>query len=109
MALARLLRMAITQGIEPEYARQLLNIIEAEELQRQARKRQAASPQSDLLSERELEVLKLLEEEVSNEVIAVRLSVSLSTVKTHVHHIIEKLGVRDRSQAVFRGRELKLL
>ncbi|GAB4442222.1 MAG: response regulator transcription factor [Anaerolineae bacterium] len=51
------------------------------------------------LSERELEVLRLIVHGLSNEAIAVTLSVSLPTVKTHVRHIFEKLGVSDRTQA----------
>jgi ATP/maltotriose-dependent transcriptional regulator MalT len=74
------------------------------------RKRAAKPPPTPgLLSERELEVLRLLADDISNERIAEKLSVSLGTVKTHVHHIIDKLQVKDRSQAVYRAREFKLL
>ena len=52
------------------------------------------------LTEREWQVLKLLVEGHSNPAIAKRLSVSLSTVKTHVSHILEKLGVNSRLEAV---------
>jgi LuxR family maltose regulon positive regulatory protein len=61
------------------------------------------------LSERELEVLRLLEQGMSNGEIAQRLVVSVGTVKTHVHSIIDKLGVQSRLQAVARATELKLL
>lgn len=61
------------------------------------------------LSGRELEVLRLLAEGLSNGEIAQRLIVSVGTVKTHVHSIIEKLGVSNRTQAVARSRELALL
>jgi len=103
--LAPLLRKAITQGIMPEYAGKLLTIIEAEE----RRKRQKTTTGETLLSERELEILKLLAADVSNQQIAERLTISLGTVKTHVHHILEKLNAKDRSQAVFYARELKLI
>jgi len=61
------------------------------------------------LSERELQVLRLVAEGMSNGEIAQRLVVSVGTVKTHVHNIIAKLGVRSRTQAVARARELALL
>lgn len=51
------------------------------------------------LSTREFEVLGLLSRGQSNQQIADELFISISTVKNHVHHIIEKLGVSDRVQA----------
>ena len=51
------------------------------------------------LSPREVEVLELLARGQSNQQIATDLYISMSTVKNHVHHIIEKLGVSDRGQA----------
>jgi LuxR family maltose regulon positive regulatory protein len=61
------------------------------------------------LSERELEVLALLEQGMSNGEIARRLVVTIGTVKSHVHSIIDKLGVSSRTQAVVQARLLKLL
>ena len=61
------------------------------------------------LSERELDVLRLLSEGLSNGEIAQRLVVSVGTVKTHVHSIIDKLGVHNRTQAVAQARQLELL
>jgi LuxR family maltose regulon positive regulatory protein len=67
------------------------------------------SPISDLLSEREREVLQLIADGLSNQEIAVRLVVAVSTVKTHVNNIYGKLGVQSRTQAAARARELGIL
>ena len=61
------------------------------------------------LSERELEVLKLLGTELSGPEIADRLSVSLNTVRTHTKNIYGKLGANSRRAAVRRAEELDLL
>jgi DNA-binding NarL/FixJ family response regulator len=61
------------------------------------------------LSPREMEVLKLLARGLSNQQIANDLFISMSTVKNHVHHIIEKLGASDRVQAVILAMEYDLI
>jgi LuxR family transcriptional regulator, maltose regulon positive regulatory protein len=61
------------------------------------------------LSSRELEVLRLIEQGLSNQEIADRLTVAASTVKTHINNIYGKLGVQTRVQAVKRSNELNLL
>jgi len=61
------------------------------------------------LSERELEVLRLLNTPLSQPEIAERLYVSINTVRTHVKHVYEKLGVHARTAAVERAEELGLL
>jgi LuxR family maltose regulon positive regulatory protein len=61
------------------------------------------------LSERELEVLGLIAAGLSNQEIAQKLVVALSTVKKHINNIYTKLGVKSRTQALVQARELKLL
>jgi DNA-binding NarL/FixJ family response regulator len=61
------------------------------------------------LSERELEILGLIARGGSNKEIADQLFIAEGTVKNHVTHILGKLGVRDRTQAALKARELGLL
>ncbi len=66
-------------------------------------------PLIEPLSERELEVLRLVAEGLSNSEIAAKLFVSVGTVKTHVHNILGKLGADGRPRAIARARELELI
>jgi NarL family two-component system response regulator LiaR len=61
------------------------------------------------LSKRELEILGLLALGHSNQEIAAKLFVSLSTVKTHIQHLFEKLDVKRRIQAVEKAKRLNLI
>ena len=61
------------------------------------------------LSKRELEILSLLAQGHSNQEIAAKLFVSLSTVKTHVQNLFEKLDVKRRIQAVEKAKRLNLI
>jgi LuxR family maltose regulon positive regulatory protein len=109
--LAPLLRQAISRGIEPEKARKLLGVIEAEDRERKIRTGVTVppSPTPGLLSERETEVLRLVAQGLSNRQIAARLVITLNTAKTHIHNISQKLDVSTRTQIVARARELKLI
>ena len=61
------------------------------------------------LSKRELEILSLLAHGHSNQEIAAKLFVSLSTVKTHIQNLFEKLDVKRRIQAVEKAKRLNLI
>ena len=63
----------------------------------------------DPLTERELEILRLLSEGHSNQEIAERLFLVIGTVKAHNHNIFSKLGVKNRVQAITQARELGLI
>jgi LuxR family maltose regulon positive regulatory protein len=68
-----------------------------------------AQPMVEAVSAREVEILRLLAEGLSNQEIADRLVIGVGTAKSHVHHILEKLGGSNRMQAVSKARELGLL
>jgi LuxR family transcriptional regulator, maltose regulon positive regulatory protein len=70
---------------------------------------QSSSPQTEELSPSELRVLRYLPTNLSRPEIASELSVSVNTVNTHIRNIYTKLQARDRSSAVQRARELRLL
>lgn len=72
-------------------------------------RRTEAQPLLEPLSDRELEVLRLIAEGLSNREIAQHLVLSLSTVKWHSSNIYGKLGVKNRTTAVAKARELAIL
>jgi len=61
------------------------------------------------LSEREIEVLRLVTTGMSNREIAQKLIISAGTAKTHIHNLCGKLGVHNRTEAAMRARELGLV
>jgi LuxR family maltose regulon positive regulatory protein len=72
----------------------------------------ARTPTASLLEplrERELEVLRLMAQGYSNQEIATKLVLGVSTIKTHINHLFQKLGAASRTQAIARGRALGLL
>jgi LuxR family maltose regulon positive regulatory protein len=103
--MARLLRQALSQGIASNYAARLLAAFDAEV----ALTPSAMDALVEPLTERELEVLRLIVAGLSNPDIAEDLFIAVSTVKSHVNHIYGKLGVENRVQAINRARSLGLL
>lgn len=69
----------------------------------------ASPPLAEPLSERELEVLRLVAQGLSNQEIADKLFVAVGTIKTHVRNIREKLDAKNRTQAVERARKYNIL
>jgi NarL family two-component system response regulator LiaR len=70
---------------------------------------QTAPPAVDQLTEREIDVLRLLAQGQSNQEIAQHLHISTTTVRSHVSNIMMKLGVANRTQAALIAREWQLL
>ena len=69
----------------------------------------AHQPLPEPLSQRELEILNLLAQNLSNKEVADRLFISTGTVKQHTHNIYGKLAVGNRRDAVAKARNLALL
>jgi LuxR family maltose regulon positive regulatory protein len=94
-----------------QYARRLLALFPAAVPERAAPgdDRSAERALIEPLSERELEVLGLFSEGLTNREIADRLILSLNTVKAHASNIYGKLGVHSRARAVVKARALGLL
>jgi len=102
-ALTPILREAALRGIHPEYVGEILSALA------EPSGKTALPPEVEPLSEREMDVLRLLAAGLTNKQIAEQLFVSISTVKSHVHHISSKLNVSNRTQAVAQARQLNLL
>jgi LuxR family maltose regulon positive regulatory protein len=107
--LAPLLRLAAEQGSSHEYICRLLAVIEAEAPAYGEPRFPQAQKLVESLSIRELEVLRLLAEGLSNREIAHRLHISPNTVRIHTSNIYRKLDVGNRTQAVSRARLLGFL
>jgi LuxR family maltose regulon positive regulatory protein len=102
-----LLRLVAARRAAPAYVQRLLAAFEGTEAQSPRAGRAAALVEP--LSDRELEVLRLLADGMSNRAIAHRLIVAVGTVKRHINNIYGKLDVHSRTQAVARARELELI
>src|SRR2546430_4824918 len=99
-----LLRALASQASAGRYARRILAISSTTDHDRPSKQ-----PLVEPLSERELDVLRLLGTDLDGPEIARQLVVSLSTLRTHTRSIYSKLGVNSRRAAVSRADELNLL
>jgi len=104
-----LLSAAAALGIRPVYASRLLAEFNAEQRKMPIPDLVPAQHLVEPLSPRELEVLRLIGEGLSNQEIGARLFLALDTVKGHNRRIFEKLEVQRRTEAIARARELGLL
>jgi len=107
--MARLLNQAAAQGIHPGYVSKLLAAESTISACPTEPGIPAPQPLPEPLSEREIEVLTLIAEGLTNREVAERLYISQGTVKAHTSNIFGKLGVRSRTQAVAHARELQIL
>jgi LuxR family maltose regulon positive regulatory protein len=109
--MAGLLRQAAKRGVAPTYVAKLLAAFE--ELAPPGVEAQPSHPHAqpliEPLSERELDVLRLLAAGMSNPEIADALYIAVSTVRSHCKNIYSKLNVHKRWDAVQRGQELGLI
>ena len=111
----KLLRKAVSAGISPGYARMLLEKCAGQVgivpmvQPGLAGDGKETSPLIEPLSERELEVLRLLNTSLDSTEIAAKLFISVSTARTHIKNIYSKLNVNRRLQAVERAHDLNLL
>jgi LuxR family maltose regulon positive regulatory protein len=102
--IAQLLRQTAARGITPDYVSSLLAALESE-MREERRIDELVEP----LSERELEVLRLLTTHLSSTEIAQELFISVNTVRSHIKSIYGKLNVHSRKDAIQRAQELELL
>ncbi|NMB61302.1 MAG: tetratricopeptide repeat protein [Chloroflexi bacterium] len=105
-----LLYEAVHQNIEPEFAGKLLSLFPQLDLKKNSTNYFELDGEIiESLSDRELEILKWIAEGLSNQQIAYKLHLSLSTVKVHSYNIYRKLHVHSRIQAVTKAKILKIL
>jgi LuxR family maltose regulon positive regulatory protein len=107
--MTHLLSEAVTHGMMPDYAGKLLDVFKAKGNDSKVTPTKTSQPLIEPLSERELEILQLISEGLSNREISERLYLAMPTVKGHNRNIFRKLQVKRRTEAVARARELELL
>jgi LuxR family maltose regulon positive regulatory protein len=108
--MAHLLAQVAAQGLMPDYLGKVRAVFEAEEQRYEDQSSPPpAQPLIEPLSRREVEVLQLMAQGLSNQEISERLFLALDTVKGHTRSLFGKLQVHRRTEAVARARELGLL
>ena len=107
--MARLLRRMLTRSPASEYARRILDALGERAPERAAAERPGAASLIEQLTEREVQVLRLIADGATNKEIADELVLTVNTVKRHISNIFGKLEVSNRTQAIARARQLNLL
>jgi LuxR family maltose regulon positive regulatory protein len=95
--------------LAPSFIDAILNDARTRDQEAITRAQPGADTLVDPLSERELEVLRLIAAGLSNAEIASRLFIAEATVKRHINHLYGKLTVSRRAQAILRAQELHLI
>ncbi len=117
-SMEQMLREASAREIMPGYTDKLLAAFEAENQIKEDKSglpstlpegRRSSNPLVEPLSQRELEILKLIALGLSNREIGERLFLALDTIKGHNRKIFDKLQVQSRTEAIARARELGLI
>jgi len=101
--MGKLLRQATTRGIRLDYVDKLLAAVEGETDER------GTTELVEPLTDREMELLRLLTTRLSSREIAKKLVISVNTVRSHTKNIYSKLDVHSRHAAIAQAKELKLL
>jgi LuxR family maltose regulon positive regulatory protein len=108
--MAQLLLEAASRGIMPGYVAKLLAAFEADKQKSENKPDQhPAGPLVEPLSQRELKILQLIAQGLSNREIGERLFLALDTIKGHNRNLFDKLQVQSRTEAVARAHELGLI
>jgi LuxR family maltose regulon positive regulatory protein len=113
--MAGLLDLLRRQGVAPAYVSQILTAFTTMDTGRSSSGLRPPAPSrvssvlSEPLTNRELEVLELMAQRLTNKEIAAQLVISSGTVKLHAHNIYQKLDVNGRRQAVAKATELGIL
>ena len=109
-SMMQLLREASAREIMPDYTDKLLAAFEAEKQKSEDKPDlPPTQPLIDPLGQRELKILQLIAQGLSNREIGERLFLALDTIKGHNRKIFDKLQVQSRTEAIARARELGLL
>ena len=104
-----LLRKVLSKGIQTEFTTKLILAIEAELPKQKQREPASYDDLTELPSNREIEVLRYLSSDLTIPEISSHLHISISTLRTHIRNIYEKLGVHSRFEAISKARELELI
>jgi LuxR family maltose regulon positive regulatory protein len=108
-SMGKLLQQTTAPGVAVGYVGKLLTALKKETKSKRQLGEGFSASIVEPLSERELEVLRLLQTHLSSTGIAEELTISANTVRTHIKNIYSKLNVHNRQDALQRAQELELI